>query len=128
MGALDPSAPELASLREPYEAQSPDGADHWPVVAAKVAEMGRTGPTMALDDIRSLTMPALVMAGDDDIVSHGHTVELFEALPQGQLAILPGTSHALPAEKPELLVSLILAFLTGGPPERIIPIRFAPSH
>ena len=39
------------------------------------------------------------MAGDDDVIAHTHTIELFENIPLGQLAILPGTSHGLVKEK-----------------------------
>ena len=38
------------------------------------------------------------------------------ALPDAQLAVVPGTSHALPMEKPELVNRLILDFLA---PEQV---------
>jgi pimeloyl-ACP methyl ester carboxylesterase len=52
------------------------------------------------------------MAGDDDVVKHSHTIELYEALPLGQLAIVPGTSHGLVKEKPEVVTALIKSFLS----------------
>ncbi len=30
------------------------------------------------------------MAGDDDVIAHSHTIELFESIPLGQLAIIAG--------------------------------------
>jgi pimeloyl-ACP methyl ester carboxylesterase len=52
------------------------------------------------------------MAGDDDVVKHSHSIELFEALSHGQLAIVPGTSHGLVKEKPEIVMALIKSFLS----------------
>jgi pimeloyl-ACP methyl ester carboxylesterase len=51
------------------------------------------------------------MAGDDDVIAHDHTISLYEALPLGQLAIIPGTSHALIKEKPDLVIALVMQFL-----------------
>jgi alpha-beta hydrolase superfamily lysophospholipase len=51
------------------------------------------------------------MAGDDDVVRHDHTIDLFERLPLGQLAIVPGTSHGLVKEKPALMQAMINDFL-----------------
>jgi pimeloyl-ACP methyl ester carboxylesterase len=52
------------------------------------------------------------MAGDDDVVKHSHSIELYEAIPLGQLAIVPGTSHGLVKEKPGLVTAIIKSFLT----------------
>jgi pimeloyl-ACP methyl ester carboxylesterase len=52
------------------------------------------------------------MAGDDDVVKHSHSIELYEALSLGQLAIVPGTSHGLVKEKPEFVTALIKSFLS----------------
>jgi pimeloyl-ACP methyl ester carboxylesterase len=47
------------------------------------------------------------MAGDDEPFSTEHTVSLYEAIPNAQLAIVQGASHHLLSEKPKL-VELIL--------------------
>ena len=41
-----------------------------------------------------------------------------EALPDGRLAVLPG-SHLLPIESPELVTALFTAFLRGWPADLI---------
>lgn len=41
------------------------------------------------DAIRSITMPALVIAGDKDVIRPEHTLELYRMLPDAQLCILP---------------------------------------
>ena len=54
--------------------------------------------------------PVLVLCGDDEPFSNQHSVELFEALANAQLAIVPGTSHAVVKEKPETVQSIIKTF------------------
>ena len=64
------------------------------------------------------------MVGDDDLMTLAHTASLYESLPLGQLAVLPGTSHAVVLEKPELVGRLIGDFLSApGKPETHMPKR-----
>ena len=49
---------------------------------------------------------------DDDAVTPEHAAAMVRALPAGsQLGVVPGTSHGLPFEKPDLVNRLILDFL-----------------
>ena len=63
------------------------------------------------------------MVGDDDIVDHHHAVRLFETVPDARLAVVPGTSHALPDEQPGEVRRLITEFLSGEAASWLIPIR-----
>jgi pimeloyl-ACP methyl ester carboxylesterase len=69
-------------------------------------------PKISPDSLASIQCPVLVMAGDDDVVRHDHTIDLFERIPLGQLAIVPGTSHGLVKEKPAIVQALIEDFLS----------------
>ena len=81
-------------------------------------------PEFTIDDVAKIKCPALVLVGDDDVISHHHTIELFEALPQGQLAVMPGTSHQANKEKPELFQQLIRDFLNDlSYPQTKMPMR-----
>jgi pimeloyl-ACP methyl ester carboxylesterase len=86
--------------------------------------MWLNGPTMTVEDLARIAAPVLVMVGDDDCVTFGHTVALFESLPHGQLAVIPGTSHLALEEKPTLVNALIVDFLADGRPRRTLPVRF----
>jgi pimeloyl-ACP methyl ester carboxylesterase len=121
----DPHAAALAPLRDAYQKTSPDGPEHWTTFHAKVSAMGSTGPTMSTDDIRAIACPVLVVVGDDDVVTIDHTVAFFHALRAGQLTIVPGTSHLLPYEKPELLMALVESFLSQPKASRLMPVRTA---
>jgi pimeloyl-ACP methyl ester carboxylesterase len=94
---------------EMYRRVSPDGPEHWPVVWEKIKRLWLTEPQIS-------PAPTLVMAGQNDIMTLEHTIELFRALPNGQLCILPGASHFLLHEKPDLVNRLITDFLTVGQP------------
>ncbi len=122
-GMDDPMSDGLATLRVPYEEASPDGPEHWPVVMGKLLEMWKTSPTLTVEDLRTIDVPTLVLVGDDDAMSLAHTVELFESLPQGQLAVVPGSSHLVPIEKPALVNQLVNDFLADGSITSFLPIR-----
>lgn len=112
--------------RTRYEELSPDGGGHWPVVFDKVIDMARTQPDWTLDEIGSIVTPVLVAAGDDDIIAIDHTVALYQALPNGRLAIIPGASHLCFLEHPTLIEQIVKDFIADpGPPETMMPIRRA---
>ncbi len=122
---LDDGAPPAVML-EAYAKRSPDGVDHFPVVAEKFIAMATTEPTLTTDDLARLAHPTLVLVGDDDLVRLDHTVAFYEALPAGRLCVVPGASHAVVLERPQLLAAIITDFLLGPePPETLIPIRRA---
>jgi len=57
----------------------------------------------------------LVLQGDRDEVTLEHGAAVATALPNGRLAVLPGT-HALPVENPDVVNALLLWFLAGAAP------------
>ncbi|MFI6483655.1 alpha/beta fold hydrolase [Nonomuraea sp. NPDC050663] len=124
---LRPSAdaPPPPPLVSAYAAVSPDGADHFPEIMAKVARQAAEDRPLAPLELAAVTCPALVIAADDDIVTLEHTVQLYRALPAAQLAVVPYASHLLLHEKPELCARLIGEFLAGGSAPTWMPIRRA---
>jgi len=56
-----------------------------------------------------------------------HAVEMYDALPNAELAVVPGTSHYLTQEKPALVNAIVLDFLTKDPVPTLVPIRRAPA-
>ncbi len=123
---LLPGGPGYDEWAQKYARHAPDGIDHAAQVLAKTNQMFATGPTMTPDDLRQIVAPTLVMAGDDDIATLEHTATLYESLPSAQLAILPGTSHAVLKERTEDSVRIIRRFLTQKlPVQTYSPIRRA---
>jgi len=90
---------------------APDGPDHFPLLYAKLDRMHRAEPTLTADDLAGCTPPILVLVGDgDDEIPYEHTIDLHRALPHSQLAIVPGTGHGLPLDKPDLVTRLVVDF------------------
>jgi pimeloyl-ACP methyl ester carboxylesterase len=56
-----------------------------------------------------------------------HAVQMYDALPDAELAIVPGTSHFLTQEKPHVVNALVLDFLTNDPVPTVAAIRRAPA-
>jgi len=112
-GAIDLDEETTAFFIGYYGAVSPDGPEHFPVIADKLHRMHREEPTLTVADLAGYPGPALVMVGDDDDeIYMQHTLALREGLPDAQLAVVPGTGHGMPADKPDLFNRLVVEFLT----------------
>jgi pimeloyl-ACP methyl ester carboxylesterase len=120
-GVLDGEPPKF--LRASYAELSPDGVEHYPVVVAKLAAMHAEQPSFSLADLGQLSCRTLVLLADDDEVRLEHAFAMYRAIPDAEMAVVPGTSHGLLVEKPELCNQIIEAFLTTDP----VP-TFAPIH
>jgi pimeloyl-ACP methyl ester carboxylesterase len=121
--AVDPTNEPPEFLARLYADVSPDGAEHYPVIVAKLAEMHTQEPTLTTRHLQAVTSRTLVMVGDDDEVTLEHAVAMYRALSNTELMIVPGTSHGLLVEKPALCNSIIVEFLTTDPVTTIAPIR-----
>jgi pimeloyl-ACP methyl ester carboxylesterase len=74
-----------------------------------------------LADLARISAPTLIMAGDDDLVTVEHLEAMRAAVRDGQLAIVPGTSHGLPLEKADLVARLIFDFLDEEQTPKLMP-------
>lgn len=83
------------------------------VLAMKVLALSDQGfPTLSLEMVRSLTMPILLLSGENTqpILAACFTA-LFSALPSAEVHRVPGSGHSVYREKPELHNSLAMDFL-----------------
>jgi pimeloyl-ACP methyl ester carboxylesterase len=110
-----------------YGEVSPDGEAHFAVVVAKIAEMATTEPNLDVSELAKVRHRSRVMFSDDDLMTLSHAVDMYHALPKGELAIVPGTSHFLMQEKPHLVNAILLDFLTNEPVPTVAPIWRAPK-
>jgi pimeloyl-ACP methyl ester carboxylesterase len=123
--AIDPDIRPPAFLENSYAELSPDGAAHYGVVVEKLARMHQDEPTLATAELREIGCRTLVMLGDDDEVRLEHAIALYQALPDAELAVIPGTSHGLLVEKPDLCNTMIVDFLSNDAVATLAPIRRA---
>ena len=107
------TAESLQGLRESQSAKPK-------TVAEKLAKLWLTSPTeseLSLDMLSKIERPVLVISGDRDAITLEHTLQIFQALPQAELCVLPGTDHLTFSGRPEWLNPIIGAFLDR--PEKI---------
>jgi pimeloyl-ACP methyl ester carboxylesterase len=122
---IDPNNEPPEFLARLYEEVSPDGAGHYQVVVDKLSRMHSEGPTLSADDLTEVKSRTLIMVGDDDEVRLEHAVAMYRPIPDAELMVVPGTSHGLLVEKPDLCNGLILEFLIEDPVPTMAPIRRA---
>ena len=67
-------------------------------------------PHFAPQDLRKLELPALVIAGDRDMIRDGHTRLIADSLPNARLAILKG-NHFIANQIPEEFNRVVAEFL-----------------
>jgi pimeloyl-ACP methyl ester carboxylesterase len=88
--------------------------DHPKTIGEKLGELWLTSPTeteLSLALLKNIPQPVLVVSGDRDLITLEHTLQIFHALPQAELCILPGTNHGTFSARPEWLNPIITNFL-----------------
>lgn len=68
-------------------------------------------PQLKFDDLKTITSPTLIMAGDHDLIQDMHTVKIFQAIPNANLAIFPGETHWFPKDNSKLFNTTVFDFL-----------------
>jgi pimeloyl-ACP methyl ester carboxylesterase len=112
---------------EAYAEVAPN-PDDWPALIEKIKTFAAAAEGWSAEDIEAIAAPALIIAGDSDIVRPEHAVEVFRmfgggvpgdmvGLPASRLAILPGTTHITLVQRPEWLLPMITEFLDAPLPE-----------
>lgn len=115
----------VAFLGSSYGEVSPDGEEHFAVVTRKDFELSAREPILTAEDVGRIRSRTLVMVADDDITSLEHSIDMYRAVADAELAVVPGTSHFLLQEKPALVNAVLLDFLTNDPAPTVAPIRRA---
>ncbi len=83
-------------------------------VDEKLAQLWLSSPTEQELNLTLLSMirqPVLVISGDRDAITLEHTLQIFHALPNAELCVLPGTDHGTFSGRPEWLNPIIEHFL-----------------
>ena len=74
-----------------------------------------TQPHITPADLTRITVPALVMAGENDIIPAGHTRRIAAGLPHAELHIFPGAGHGALQEVPEAFNAAVEQFFAAPP-------------
>lgn len=72
-------------------------------------------PTMTVEDMRTISCPALIMSGEHDLILADHTRLIGENIPSGEVRIIPGEDHgSYICNSPELTPILLEFFNSIG--------------
>jgi len=99
-------------MRDAYAAVAPDPA-HFEAFAAKTVAMVHDFDGWTDDQVCGIGVPVLVLIGDMDFILVPNAAAAVELLPQGQLAVLPGTTH-MGMTGSDLVAPVVEAFLAGA--------------
>lgn len=78
---------------------------------AKVTTIILTEPHIDVAMLKNVTAPTLVLSGDHDLIRLDHTVAIYEALPNAQLAVFPNSTHMIPYDDPQTFNATVEKFL-----------------
>jgi len=108
--ATDPSTVTPEQVEQRYRDSAAPGAHE--ALQSLFAGLPDAGPGPSAAELRTLSAPALVMAGRDDrVVPFGDSVELAGLLPDADLHVFAGTGHWFLQERAAALTPLIRDFL-----------------
>jgi len=82
-----------------------------PVIKKKLEDLYSNYPNFTHDQLKTIDVPFLIVAGDHDVIALDQTIALFTNLPKSELFIVPHASHLVPAENPDLINSEVIRFL-----------------
>ena len=75
-----------------------------------LTRMMQIEPTMTTQDMRTITAPALIMAGEHDLILEDHTRLIASNIPGAELKIIPGEDHGSYICNSSELTDLLLDF------------------
>src|ERR1700745_559986 len=93
-----PTPADFQAMRDAYDAAAP-GPANFGAFAARTEALVHEFPGWT-DELRSLRAPPLLIFGDRDFSPLPDVAEMFELLPNAQLAVLPGTTHVGVTRRP----------------------------
>lgn len=123
-------APEMfvgSPLEDAWKAMAPNPDGFRPFVERMIALEHE--PLAWGEEVDALEVPVLIIAGDADMMTLDHLVDMFHKLGGGvagdlgkplsasRLAILPATSHTAVINQTDLLMAFIAPFLKGETPK-----------
>ncbi len=93
-----------------YDSVAPDPS-HYKVAMNKVIQLWRTQPNYTPEELHRIRVRTLIIAGEHDVIREDHTRALARAIPRSRLWIVPGASHSVMQEQPDLVNPAVLKFL-----------------
>lgn len=80
----------------------------------RLAELVLNEPHINTADLKSITKPVLVVAGEFDVIKQQHTTLIHSSLANAQLEIIKGSDHYAPLKNAKVFNKIVLDFLAPG--------------
>jgi pimeloyl-ACP methyl ester carboxylesterase len=112
-------------VTENLEGLRADDTPNPKTIDEKLSHLWATSPTkdeLSMALLATIQQPVLLVSGDHDVITLEHTLQIFHALPNSELCVLPGTDHGTFSSRPEWLNPIIGAFL-AQPAEAVATVR-----
>jgi pimeloyl-ACP methyl ester carboxylesterase len=101
----------LEKAAKDYQALSPNPT-RWEAFQKNIGHMWESEPNFTAEQLRSITVPTLILDGDyDEDIYTEHTKDLANLIPRAELILIAGTGHFAPLEKREEFNRIVLEFL-----------------
>lgn len=79
----------------------------------RLYELAINEPHLTFDELKNITCPTLVMAGENDLIFDSHTREMAKSIPGSQLRIFENSDHFAPYFAAVEFNKTVLRFLDG---------------
>ncbi|MCU0291162.1 MAG: alpha/beta hydrolase [Thermoanaerobaculaceae bacterium] len=105
-------AEDVPGLVASYAARGPAGGDLASFLK-RSQDLWLRDPYIGADELRRITIPVLLLAGDTNDLTPEHMLEIHRLIAGSQLGIVPNCNHFIVSRKPALFTMLALDFLAG---------------
>jgi pimeloyl-ACP methyl ester carboxylesterase len=85
--------------------------DKWKKFINDLRQMWIPQQFISDNKLESIKIPVMLLQGDQDMIKFSNTLHMHTLMQNSQLCILPGTTHFVLWENPELILSVITPFL-----------------
>jgi pimeloyl-ACP methyl ester carboxylesterase len=117
---LDPNDPLISLIKDMRQRRASNASKRLspvpvrsPETAKKLADLMEKYPNFTEEQLKQINVPTMVAVGDHDLINLDHAIKLFRSLPQSELLVVPGATHAVLWEQSELINSEISKFLNA---------------
>ena len=101
----------IEQASEDYQKLSPT-PKQWGAFLENISSMWSSEPNFTAEQLGSITVPMLILDGDnDEAIYTEHAKEMAALIPTATLTFIPGTGHFAMWEKPEEFTKVITEFL-----------------
>jgi pimeloyl-ACP methyl ester carboxylesterase len=101
----------IARAAKDYARLSPT-PEEFDEFVAQISEMWATEPNYSQDQLRAITVPTVIFAGEhEEAIEPAHTAEMATLIPHAELSIMKDASHFAMWQQPDAFNAIVLDFL-----------------